>query len=201
MVGIINYGMGNLRSLQNAFEYLDISSKVVNSLPELGSCDRLVLPGVGSYAQAMHNLQLSKLDSLVLSAANDGMPILGICLGMQLFSLLGNEPYSVNGLNLLDGEVVKLKTSEYLPHVGWNNVCIQFLHPVLKGVRKDVDFYFVHSYAYHKTNHSIATTKYGVEFSSIVGRDNVIGVQFHPEKSQENGLKILENFSNWNGKC
>ena len=203
MVGIIDYGMGNLNSVLNAFEYVGEDVIIIDSENKFEECTHLVIPGVGTYAQAMQNLKDKDYIRYITKHVDEKKPILGICLGMQILSTIGTEPVLCDGLNLIEGSVDKFMIKERIPHMGWNNAVFNYEHPVFYNIRQDVDFYFVHSYIFHPKNieDQLSTTTYGISFSSIIAKDNIIGIQFHPEKSQENGLKIIENFAQWDGKC
>jgi glutamine amidotransferase len=203
MIGILDYGMGNLSSVTNALDYLGIDSLIVNSEEGFTKCSRLIIPGVGSYAKAMDNIHSKNYFSLIQDFGKSGKPILGICLGMQLLSSYGTEPYLVEGLGLIQGEVILLpeELKIRIPHVGWNGVELAKSHPILEGVKLKADFYFVHSYYFSKISEDnvVTYTEYGITFPSIIcnREQNVIGIQFHPEKSQKQGLQILENFSQY----
>jgi len=196
-VGIIDIGLGNIGSLANAlhsqgWDYVNIAKPC-----ELGHVTHLILPGVGAYNAAIKLLKNSDLFEAIQCFANEGRPIMGICLGMQLLADRGSEGGDIEGLGLIPGHVELLKSPNIrLPHVGWNNVHQLRNHMVLQNIRNNVDFYFVHSYRFlADSNDSIlAETEYDLAFASIIARENVIGVQFHPEKSQANGLRILDNF-------
>ena len=165
----------------------------------------LIVPGVGSYKNALKNNNLSQAKEKVKQFLSTGRPMLGICLGMQLLSDWGEEHGGSEGLGLIPGKVIKLPQSDnlLLPHVGWNNVNFTKDHPVFDSVKTGIDCYFVHSYHFACSNndHIYGHTNYGRNFTSIVARDNIIGLQFHPEKSQGNGLKLINNFCNWDGLC
>jgi glutamine amidotransferase len=201
MIGVLDYGMGNLSSVTNALDYLGIANQIVNSVDKFSTSSHLIIPGVGSYAKAMENIHAKQYFSLIQEFGNSGKPILGICLGMQLLSTCGTEPNHIKGLGLIEGEVVLLP--EHLgiriPHVGWNGITLANIHPILEGVKLNADFYFVHSYYFSQVieGNILTYTDYGLAFPSIVCNKerNVIGIQFHPEKSQKQGLQILENFS------
>lgn len=205
MIGIIDYGMGNLRSVWNALDSQAIDARVVQTAADLRASDRLILPGVGAFAQAMQELDRRGLASAIQDAVAGGTPLLGICLGMQLLVERGTEPEPTLGLGLVPGDCVLLSVEapQRLPHVGWNTVRFVRKHPVFEGLREHVDYYFVHSYVVRAASPDavIGLTAYGPEFVSVIGRDNVVGVQFHPEKSQANGLRLLENFAGWDGTC
>lgn len=205
MIGIVNYGMGNLGSVANALDYLGFEAEIVDSPSKLGVHDRLILPGVGSFGMAMRSLDASGWSDALRQRVADGVPLLGICLGMQLIFDAGEEHGLTTGLGLVPGRVVPLSPRPpcRVPHVGWNGLSYSRRHPLFHGVKEHVDFYFVHSYqcvpALEET--VLAQCDYGGEFVAAVGKENVVGVQFHPEKSQDMGLKILENFAEWDGLC
>ena len=204
-VGVIDYGMGNLKSICNALIHLGATPEVCTNATEVERCSRLVIPGVGAYRAAMENLRTRALIDSIGAHAADGRPLLGICLGMQLLSTFGSEPDRTEGLNLIPGEVMPLPDDprHRVPHVGWNAARLARPHPLFAGIKLGLDWYFVHSYCYlpAAAEDAAATTDYGVAFASIVARRNVLGVQFHPEKSQEHGLRLLENFTTWDGTC
>lgn len=200
MIGIVDYGMGNLSSVKNILDYLSIGSLLVRSTEDFDKCSHLIIPGVGSFGKAMENLHAKSFVDLIKSFAASGKPVLGICLGMQLLADTGTEPYETPGIGLIPGTVKLLPNEKFrIPHMGWNGIKIVNDHPILEGVKTSVDFYFVHSYAFSTTNPNnvITITDYESDFASIVSNDkgNVVGIQFHPEKSQKQGLKIIENFS------
>ncbi len=205
MIGILNYGMGNLRSVRNALDYFGCEAKIVSTPNELADCSRLIIPGVGSYQKAVANIVEFGLWNPLRDFRDSGKPMLGICLGMQLLSTIGNEPVRCEGLGFIGGEVKLLEPAGDLPlpHVGWNHLTIVNDHPLFAGIKCNVDFYFVHSYHFvPEANEAIlTTTDYAGSFVSSVALANIVGVQFHPEKSQENGLRLLENFSTWEGVC
>jgi len=208
-IGIVDVGICNLGSLQNALFSQGWDSEVVSSPCGFLHLPHLILPGVGAFAAVMDRLNTSGLSESIQSFAGSGKPVMGICLGMQLLADGSSEGVTeggdTKGLGLIPGVVQLIDTSSgcSLPHVGWNEARHLKEHPILKGIRRDVDFYFVHSYRFNSINHDsiLAETEYGEIFPSIVGKDNVIGVQFHPEKSQSNGLRMLDNFCLWNGVC
>jgi glutamine amidotransferase len=203
LVGIIDYGMGNLKSVYNAFDYVGEDVLIIDELLKFDECTHLIIPGVGSYKRAMENLNHLGYIEPIIRHHEDKKPILGICLGMQILSTIGQEPSICNGLNIIEGEVMKFDIDKRVPHVGWNSINTYHSHPVLSGIKDSVDFYFVHSYIFKPKNQkdTLATTTYQDEFSSIISKNNTVGIQFHPEKSQENGLKIIENFAQWDGLC
>ncbi|MBN1330120.1 MAG: imidazole glycerol phosphate synthase subunit HisH [Candidatus Heimdallarchaeota archaeon] len=196
-LAVINYGVGNLFSIKQAFSKLGVAVDLVN--PEEISFDvydAIVLPGVGAFNPAMNRLE-SIRDTLNLSI-EEGKPILGICLGLQLLFTRSYEGQKRAGLNFIDGEVTKLSTDEKLPHIGWNTITINKLSPLLDGIENNTYFYFVHSFISKPKEMGIvdATTTYGEKFPAIISKGAIFATQFHPEKSSLNGLKMLENFVN-----
>jgi len=196
MIGIVDYGMGNLLSVQKAFERVGLSARVVRTAAELVESERLVLPGVGAFGQAMENLTQRKLLAPLRSAIAEGKPLLGICLGLQLLFERSEEHGNHEGLGLLRGDVRRLPPGVKVPHIGWNQLRIVRHSPLLEGIPDDAFFYFVQSfYVRPEDEECVAgTTDYGVTFASVVARGRVFGVQFHPEKSQAAGLRLLTNF-------
>ncbi|MGX5820026.1 imidazole glycerol phosphate synthase subunit HisH [Chitinophaga lutea] len=197
MIGIIDYGMGNLKSVYNALGFIGAQPRLIHSGDELQEASHMIIPGVGAFAQAMENLKARGLEEPIRAFMQSGRPVLGICLGMQLLATLGHEPTTSEGLNIIPGEVRKFQNlAERIPHIGWNSIELQRDHYLFEGVKKGVDFYFVHSYYFDAVDNNdvLAICDYGIRFAGVVARNNVTGMQFHPEKSQKNGLKILENF-------
>jgi glutamine amidotransferase len=205
MIGIVDYGMGNLGSVANALAHLGVDADVLDRPERLRGHDHLIVPGVGSFRTAMRSLDtLGWSDALRREAAR-GIPVLGICLGMQLIFDVGEEHGTTAGLGLIPGRVVPLTPVApcRVPHVGWNGLSYSRRHPIFRGVKQHVDFYFVHSFKCVPTLEDtvLARCDYGGEFVAAVGQRNVVGVQFHPEKSQDAGLKLLEQFTEWDGAC
>lgn len=203
---IIDYGLCNLGSVKRAFEECGASAFISDNPREAAQASHLVLPGVGAFGDAMKNLVSAGWDlAIKKNVQEQKIPILGICLGMQLLAGKGYEGGNHYGLGLIDGEVIKIysenaEKSFRVPHIGWNELSFQGHHPLLNQLEPGTDFYFVHSYffnAKHKQD-VVATTNYGLDFPSIVGRDNVMGVQFHPEKSSRAGFQLIRNFLNIN---
>lgn len=196
MIGIIDYSMGNLQSISNAIRFLGEEFHFVYEPEELAKYDKIVLPGVGAFAKAMQNLSAKHLHTAIKDFANSGKPMLGICLGMQILATNGYEPHHSLGLGLIDGDVEKLTINLPVPHVGWNEVLWTETNNLNLKAKEKVDYYFVHSYHFIPKDEKniLAYTDYGVPFVSAVIKDNIIGLQFHPEKSQKNGLRLLENF-------
>lgn len=204
-VGIVNVEMGNLRSVSNAIHSLGYDFHLVDVPAELASVTHLVIPGVGSFRAAMERICQAGLYGPIREFAAAGRPVLGVCLGMQLLASEGEEGGQFQGLGLVPGRVVRLDLERVpaIPHVGWNEVRQESPHPVTTGIPSGADFYFVHSY--HLIPECLGDvygwTDYGQSVASIVGTANVVGFQFHPEKSQRNGLRLLENFCAWDGRC
>lgn len=196
MLAIIDYGMGNLRSAQKGLEKVG-EEVVVTSQPEgLAQAQGLVLPGVGAFGDAWQALVKTGLASAISQAVAAGKPLLGICLGLQLLFTTSEEGGLHPGLNFIPGRVVSLPPGVKIPHMGWNQIEISFPHPLLKGIDSGENFYFVHSYYVAPENPGVilAYTTYGERFAAVVGKGNIYGVQFHPEKSSQAGLRILKNF-------
>ena len=205
MIGIIDYGAGNLRSVRNAFEHLGYAADVCRQPERAHEFDRLVLPGVGSFRSGMEALDRARWTVALKQCVSSGKPLLGICLGMQLLFDRGDEHGPTRGLGLIRGDVVKLTpcAPNKIPHVGWNNLSNIKPHPLFEGMKPGVDFYFVHSYRCVPIDpgDAIAACDFGGEFVAGVARGNVAGLQFHPEKSQPAGMRILENFAQWKTGC
>ncbi len=204
MIAIIDYGMGNLRSVQKGFEKVGHKAGVTSDRQKILDADKVVLPGVGAFADCMNNLDRLGLADTVRKVIASGRPFMGICLGLQLLFEEGEEFGVHKGLGILKGRVVRFPAElpgnneqiYKIPHMGWNRIKIRNRPPHLKGVEDGGFFYFVHSYYVVPQDGSIAatTTEYGLEFVSSVWKDNIFAAQFHPEKSQEQGLKILKAF-------
>ncbi len=196
MIAIIDYGMGNLRSVQKAFQYLGMDARICADKRSLDDSSHIVLPGVGAFADAAAALSRSGLDLELKRQVAAGKPFLGICLGMQLLFDRSFEDGEHVGLGLIKGQVVRFDVQGLkVPHIGWNSVR-QVRKTALFDGASDLDFYFVHSYhAADVAPECVETVcEYGYEFVSSVNRDNIFGVQFHPEKSGDAGLKLLKNF-------
>lgn len=206
MIAIIDYDAGNLTSVARALSYLGFDAVVTASADQIFAADRVIFPGVGSAGSAMTSLKRLGLDRVLNDVYQSGKPLLGICLGTQI--ILGHsDEHNTPCLGIVDGHVrhfdPKGKESDgsliKIPHMGWNRVALEKPHPVLSGISEDDEFYFVHSYYPDPVSqeHRIGTTFYGVEFASIIGCNNLIATQFHPEKSGPAGLRILKNFCEW----
>jgi glutamine amidotransferase len=212
IVALIDYGSGNLRSAEKALARVaaDLGTGqeiAVTSDPErVANAERIVLPGVGAFADCMRGLSAisGMVDALTQKVMGKGAPFLGICVGMQLLADVGREHGDHQGLGWIAGDVVRMAPetdgqSLKVPHMGWNALSFSRAHPVLKGMADGTDVYFVHSYVIRPKDlaHRIASTDYGGPFAAIVGRDNILGTQFHPEKSQAAGLAFLGRFLQW----
>ena len=196
-IAIIDYGVGNLRSVEKAFNSQGISAVVSSDEQTLRAADKLVLPGVGAFAACMRGLRERGFDELVVEAANAGKPIIGLCVGLQMLFDEGHEFGVHRGLGLLPGRVVRFPEGVRVPHVGWNQVEIKRDHPVFRDLPDQSFFYFVHSYYVEPMDQAcvLGETEYKSRFAAICGRGSVVGVQFHPEKSQAAGLRLLKNFA------
>ncbi|HWE10871.1 MAG TPA: imidazole glycerol phosphate synthase subunit HisH [Solirubrobacteraceae bacterium] len=197
-VGIVDYGMGNRRSVQKALDHVGARSLLTADADQLRASDGLVVPGVGAFPQGMRNLGELGLDELIRDCARDGRPVLGICLGMQLLFDRSDELALTGGLGLIPGHVSRLQTGGLrVPHIGWNEVSFHRPSPLTADLPPGgCPFYHVHSLATRpaEVDDVIATAGYGERFATIVGRGNIFGVQFHPEKSSADGLRLLRNF-------
>jgi glutamine amidotransferase len=194
---ILDYGSGNVASVRNSLDRLGIASFISNNVQDIVRASHLILPGVGAFKASMEKIERELPLDEIRAQISLGKPLLGICVGMQVFAESGFEFEVHPGLNLISGsEVIELPADVSKPHVGWDSIDIENNHPILKNIDDGADFYFVHSYFVSKINDSslIASCEYGVKFPAVLARDNLIGVQFHPEKSQSNGDKVLQNF-------
>lgn len=212
MIGIIDYGAGNLRSVQNVFDYLGAKTQIVREAENLTKFDRILLPGVGAFGEAMSKIRALNLDVALREFIASGKPFLGICLGMQLLFEKSYEFGETAGLGVINGEVVKFDTSKFtdtnlspqnstftpkikIPHVGWNGLEFAKQTKINANLNDEIYLYFVHSYhVLCDDSVVLGRTNYGYKFVSAVAKDNVFGFQAHPEKSHENGLKIIKNF-------
>jgi glutamine amidotransferase len=199
MIVIIDYGVGNLRSVQKALEHVGAAAVVADDPRSLDRADGIVLPGVGAFGDGMDHLRARGWAAPVREKAAAGVPLLGICLGMQLLFEESDEMGHHTGLGLLPGRVVRFAEGDLkVPHVGWNQLQVR-QGALLAGIPSGAYAYFVHSYYVQPEADEdvLATTEYGIEFAAVVGRGTVLGAQFHPEKSQEVGLRLLRNFAEW----
>ncbi len=217
MIAIVDYGMGNLRSVEKGFLKVGVDAEITSSPEVINKADGVVLPGVGAFRDCMRELTTLNLTDSIVNAINQNKPYLGICLGLQVLFSESEEFGKCRGLDIFKGKVVKFDFGSdassisnqpagrqagaetcnlKVPHMGWNELKLKNSNPVLNGIRENTYFYFVHSFYVTSEDDSIVstTTDYGVEFVSMIWKDNIFAVQFHPEKSQDAGLKLLENF-------
>lgn len=198
VIAVVDYGMGNRRSVQKALEHVGATVEMTSDVDAIRSADGVIVPGVGAFPRAMRNLGELGLDELLRGWTPDRAPLLGICLGMQLLLDRSEELGSTDGLGLIGGIVTPLDPRELrVPHIGWNEVTFERPSPLTEGLPDGgCAFYHVHSYVAHCRDERdvVATTSYGGRFATIIARDNVFGVQFHPEKSSAHGLRMLERF-------
>ena len=197
-IAIVDYGMGNRRSVEKALEHVGARALISREPGDLRAADGLLLPGVGAFPAAMRTLRELDLEDVLLDCARGGMPFFGSCMGMQLLFESSEEHDGATGLGILRGEVRKLDSKGLnLPHIGWNEVRWTRSSPLIEGLPDPTAFYHVHSYVPHPADEEdvLGTSEYGSPFASVVARDNVFGSQFHPEKSSTNGLALLENFT------
>jgi len=205
MIGVLDIGMGNLRSMVNAIDQNGFDPMIVRDTSAFDDLTHLVIPGVGNFGAAMAEIGTRNLGHGIRAFADSGRPLLGVCLGMHLLAGQGEEGGSTDGLGLIAGVVRKLEPGSNfrVPHVGWNVLQQCQDHPVFEGIKANRDFYYVHSFAMicDSEKNVLGTTDYGAPVTAVVGRNNVLGFQFHPEKSQTSGLKLIENFCLWDGQC
>ena len=196
MIALVNYGAGNIRSVTKAMEASRADVKVTESPEDVFAADKVVLPGVGAFGKAVEALEERKLVEPLRKVIREGKPFLGICLGAQLLFESSEENPGVEGLGVLPGKVIRFPAGLKVPHLGWNQVFPKKDHFIWTDVPEGSYFYFAHSYYFAPADpdHVLGETEYSHPYASIVGRDNITGIQFHPEKSQKWGLKILENF-------
>lgn len=198
MIAIIDYGAGNLSSVKKALDYLGAESEITDDKEKIFSATHIILPGVGSFGDAMMSMQKKGLTEAVKEAAVSGKPFLGICLGLQLLFESSDESPDVKGLGILNGKIVTIPKENGLkvPHIGWNSITLRQKGGIFKDLRDESYFYFVHSYYLKEADNDAvaATTQYGVEIECAVQKGNLCATQFHPEKSGEAGLKLLKNF-------
>ncbi len=200
MIGLVDVGIGNTQSLFSLIKKMGFDCIKCKKKGDLNKINKIILPGVGAFGQFIDELKKNNLFDPIKKEVNNGIPILGICVGFEVLFTDCDEFGFHNGFNFIDGNVRKLKTSKNhkLPHVGWNNLKIKNKNKLFKDLNDNNDFYFCHSYAVKNVNHNyvLSLTDYSIDFISSVSKDNIFGVQFHPEKSQENGKKIINNFLN-----
>lgn len=203
MITILDYGSGNISAIKNIYERLNISFEFANTYEQISKADHIILPGVGAFDETISTLHkngfIDVLNKMVLIKK---IPILGICVGMQMIAESSEEGL-LKGLGWIPGKVKKFDKEQIpnkpkIPHLGWNSIAITRNNPLFKGIDQKMGFYFVHSYYFECENevNVIATTDYGKAFHSAINHDNIFGVQFHPEKSHDNGIQLLKNFAN-----
>ena len=204
MIAIIDYDMGNTRSLCNAVEYIGHDVTITSDPQDIRNAKQLILPGVGAFGDAISAIREKGLDETIYREVIErGKPMLGICLGLQLLAQNSNEYGFHEGLGWFDAEVVKFEPCLQIkiPHIGWNDINYTDPGPLFQGLKNEERaFYFVHSFHIRCKNPAdvLATCRHGRDFTAAIGRDNVVATQFHPEKSQDNGIQVLKNFLNWN---
>jgi glutamine amidotransferase len=200
-VGVVHFGAGNTGSVVRALTRLGADATILSRPEQIAHVSRVIVPGVGSFAKAMVALRDQGWVQMLHAHVDSGRPLAGICLGMQLLMQSGAEGGNEEGLGLIAGEVRPLRPAhgEKVPHIGWNGVVVEYSHTLLDGVRPGADFYFAHSWVVSpcEVGTIVGTTVYGESFPSIVAKDNVVGFQFHPEKSPPMGPTLLRNFLKW----
>ncbi|MFL0196488.1 imidazole glycerol phosphate synthase subunit HisH [Clostridium sp. WILCCON 0269] len=196
MISIIDYGMGNLKSVKKALKYIGVDAKITANEYDIENSKGIILPGVGAFPEAMKNLKNKKLDVVIKDTAAKGIPLIGICLGMQLLFDTGEEIEKCSGLGLIPGNITKLYGDIKIPHIGWNSLTVKKECSILEGIPQNSYVYFVHSfYAELECEENLnAYSFYGVDVPAVVNKGNVYGTQFHPEKSGDVGIKMLKNF-------
>lgn len=195
MIAIIDYGMGNLRSVQKAFEFLGFEAIITDDPNIIEQADKVVLPGVGAFCDAIKTIREKKIDEVIYKTVEQQKPFLGICLGMQMMFDKSYENGVHEGLGLIPGEIVRLPETEKIPQIGWNSLDIKIENPLFEGLGDEPYVYFVHSFYLETTAPVVsATCFYGKEIQVAAQKDNIFALQFHPEKSGDTGLKILNNF-------
>lgn len=203
MIGLVDYGSGNIKSVYNSLYSLGADVCIIQRPERADSITKLILPGVGAFAYAAQKLQQTGLAEFLHEQIRvQGKPMLGICVGMQILADNGEEGGGAAGLGWIHGRVLSIRTSApglRIPHMGWNALQVQRQHPVLNGIASNADVYFTHSYHFEVAESAdlVATANYGFPLAAVIAKDNIVGTQFHPEKSQAIGLAVLENFIGW----
>jgi glutamine amidotransferase len=199
MIAIVDYGMGNLRSVEKGFKKVGVDARITSSSRVIADAEAVVLPGVGAFRDCIRNLTDLSLTDAVVRSIEKGKPYLGICLGLQVLFSESEEFGRCKGLDIFRGKVVRFQIREKVPHMGWNNVKIIRRPPVFSDIEDNSFFYFVHSFYVVPVDEDVTsgTTDYGVTFTSMIWKDNIVATQFHPEKSQDLGLKILAGFGDF----
>lgn len=210
-VAIIDYGMGNLHSVASAVEHVCPDSQIsITAEPSIIlEADHVILPGVGAIRDCMHEIRRLKVDETVQQVIHQKQPLLGVCVGMQALMSRSDENGGIDCLGYFDGDVKLFEGAQFetghaqhlkVPHMGWNNVKQEQEHAVWQGIASDTRFYFVHSYFVEMNEYAIGCCEYGSPFTAMLAKDNVVAVQFHPEKSHQAGLRLIRNFLNWDGQ-
>ena len=203
MIAIVDYQMGNLRSVQKAFEKVGVEAEITSDPEQLRKAEKIVVPGVGAFEDAIAELHRRSLVEPICESIRRGTPFLGICLGLQLLFDVSHEGGRFEGMGIIPGEVVRFQDQAgvKIPHMGWNQAVIRQPVPLLKGIDEGSHFYFVHSYYVVPTDQSVVAVEcdYHQRFCAMIWRDNIFATQFHPEKSQHVGLQVLKNFAEYTG--
>jgi imidazole glycerol-phosphate synthase subunit HisH len=204
MIAIVDYGMGNVRSLSNAVEYIGYDVTITSNGQDIKDAQKVILPGVGAFGDAIAAIREKGLDEILFREVLErGKPMLGICLGLQLLARCSHEHGFHRGLGWLEAEIVKFDPVHKIkiPHIGWNDIYYSNPEPLFQGLKKEErTYYFVHSFYMKCENpeNIMATCKYGIDFTAAIHWNNIVATQFHPEKSQDNGIQVLKNFLKWN---
>ena len=193
MIAIVDYGVGNLRSVEKGLAYVGVRAEVTGDASTIDRADAIVLPGVGAFESGMK--KIAPLTDVIKQRVREGTPLLGICLGMQMLFEESDENGIHTGLGFVKGRVTRFTGVPRVPHMGWNSLNIRKQHAILKDVPENAYVYFVHSYRADVCEQTVASTDYGIPFTAIVANENVVGTQFHPEKSGATGLRMLKNFA------
>ncbi len=195
-IGIVDYGAGNLRSVAKALEHCGAQVQMITTPSAFNEFDKIILPGVGAFGQAMSALNALGMKDALMAYIDSGRPFLGICLGMQVLFSGSEESPGIAGLDVFPGEVKRFPRTLKVPHLGWNQVQIESQSPLFKNLPDQAFFYFAHSYyaAPRESTCIRASTEYGDSYTVAIARENIFGIQFHPEKSQRNGLVLLQNY-------
>lgn len=196
MIAVLDYGIGNLASAQKALVAVGGDAKLITHAEQAKHATAIVLPGVGAFGSCMNALRASGLDAVVFDAVQRGLPFLGVCVGMQMLFEGSEESPGVSGLGVLRGKIVRMTGDVKLPQMQWNRLNVQRPSYLFDGIAGDAWFYFVHSYAAERTDDLLASCDYGSDVTAVVGRDNIVATQFHPEKSSTAGMQLLRNFVN-----
>ena len=201
VVGVLDIGLGNVASISNAVDSQGVDVVQLTATEDMDHCTHLILPGVGHFSYGIECMKKSGFFRAIPKFIQSGRPVMGVCLGMQLLCSGSDEDKGVAGVDAFDGQFQKFSDDVRVPHMGWNEVTWQQDHPINENIKSGKDFYFVHSYLLKSSSSVLSTTHYHSDYVSSLAKNNVVGFQFHPEKSQKNGLAIIENFCWWDGRC